>query len=120
MKYITLIATLLVGCYGDSLVGGTGSGQVRGAGTNNPIFCSDWNEVSIGMGGTRDGYGSMNLTYFSFSVQDEDDFALLQESAKTGQLIEFDYNMRRNTYCQNPLYITDVRVIEPEEEYDME
>ncbi len=110
---IFFLATLLAlsACTGDDVHNGNATGQVLLTKEMSQIGCDDWNTTTIGVGGIRNDYGSMNLSYWILSVPSIEDFETLKESEKTGELVSFSYGHHRTSFCADNWYVTDVTLI---------
>jgi hypothetical protein len=96
------------GCMGWSAREITGSGQVKRVWKETPMLCPDSYAVDISLGVMRNGVGSVSTQDIVLFVE-EKDVAKLKIAAEMGAIIDFTYDVRRETVCVNNKRMTSFK-----------
>lgn len=113
MKKITsiLVLILLSGCLGYSSKDNEMSGQVKKVNHNTPLICGNFDDADISLGVMHNGTGSMSTRDEWVYVPNPEDYKILQEAAKTGDIVKITYDQARTTFCVENITVTHVELV---------
>ena len=110
-KILTISILLLLTACGYSSKQNEAIGQVKKVTEQTPIICSDYQATDISLGVMRNGVGSMSTEDVWYYVPNRDDVETLKKAAQTGQLVKFQFDVKRIRFCVPNDMITHVEIL---------
>lgn len=87
-------------------------GQVTKIEKHTPLLCFDFNTVTISLGVTRNGIGSVSHEDVILYVPTEDLTKKLNSASEQGKLVKIKYDSARNKFCTPRTILTSVEELE--------
>ena len=109
MKRSIILCLCLTGC-GFASRSNTLSGQVKKLVHETPLLCEDYTNVDVSLGVMRNGVGSVSKEDMWLTVASRDDAKLLEGAAKSGQIVDITYDVKRFNWCWKEREVTSVTV----------